>query len=224
MNDTTHHDDEYHPIRKLLQSLPKIPARDDFVQRLRRRLAEEPRKRIWSFPEISPLPAYALSIAALVVAGAVLYFSLIRIDPAVRTEAGRHTPIPQSELTTGASAESLQSGRVTPHPVDQNVGSQDQTPATAGTMDTQTTSRSSLSVSEAPRATSPARQSVHDIQSRVLLKEVGGTGLRATQFPDTSPFLRPTTGISMEVIDSIARADSLRRDSLANPRRYEKEE
>jgi len=81
MNDTTKRDDEHHPVRKLLQTLPKIPAREDFIERLHRRLAEKPQKKtLWSSLEISPIPAYSLSVIALVIAGAVFYFSFIRTE------------------------------------------------------------------------------------------------------------------------------------------------
>lgn len=214
MNDTTKHDDEHHPVRKLLQTLPKIPAREGFIHRLHRRLAEEPQKTFWSSLELFPIPAYSLSVVALVMAGAVFYFLFIPtetvpVEPQLkRAETQRQEPPP---LTPAQAPQTTQGSQTVE---ERSMEQLQRVPETAVTMDTSIPSEGSLHITRTQQSFPTLRESVQDIQRGGVLKEVGGTGVRAGQPPDTSPFLRPMTAISVEILDSIARADSLKRDSL----------
>jgi hypothetical protein len=224
MNDTTKRDDEHHPVRKLLQTLPKIPAREDFIERLHRRLAEKPQKKtLWSSLEISPIPAYSLSVIALVIAGAVFYFSFIRTERGSVEYKTKQADFQREEPPPQTTAQPPQTTQGSQTAGERRIERRQQLPETAVTMDTSVPSEHSLNITGGRQSSPPLRESVQDVQRQMLLREVGGTGLRSLQPSDTSPFLRPTTGISAEILDSIARADSLKRDSLMKPQQNENE-
>lgn len=217
MNDTTKHDDD-HPVRKLLQSLPKITTGEDFTRRLHERLAKEPQRSFWSSVDLPPIPAYSLSIAGLAVAGAILYFSFMKTDITPIQQPSKQTEIRQQEQPQQTPSQVSKPTQETRTPGTQDITQHAQGSQTRGSVDTSLPAEGARAAEPQQVSSMSARQPFQDAQQRTLLREVGGTGLRVEQPADTSPFLRSVTSVSIEAIyDSIARSDSLKRDSLMKP-------
>lgn len=91
--DAMHHDEEQNPVRRALNSLPDVRASKDFEMRLNRRIGKEDkvtlRQSIWERLFGSRVPAYALSLAAIVAVGLVAYYAFMRsgITPAADVTA-----------------------------------------------------------------------------------------------------------------------------------------
>lgn len=210
MIDTTNHDEERNPVRKLLKSLPRIPAPADFDRRLQQHLAEKESKKktLWDVL-FAPrrVPAYAYSLIAVVAAGVIVYYSYIRTGVAQQQVAPNQEEMRKAENSTRpeqderAEQPTLSTPRST-------VAQQEQSPRVTTTLRPR---REPL-----PMVSSP-RESVREgLDSRGILKEVGGTGARSTERPVDVPFIKvlPQSEMAGEWYDSIARADSMKRDSL----------
>jgi hypothetical protein len=106
LTDPEQHNDDPHPVRKLLKRLPKVEASADFEQRLQRRIAEEGKKSAMPgrWKELllpKRIPVFAYSLVTLVVVGVVSYYSIFRSGRMPRKEI----PIVQeNEKTISAPA------------------------------------------------------------------------------------------------------------------------
>jgi hypothetical protein len=221
MNGTTKYDGEDHPVRKLLQSLPKIATRAGFELRLRKRLADQPKRTLWpTFVVARRIPAYSLSVLAVAAVGTVVYFAFLQtgITPVEQVEQPRDVQqeIPQQvpSLQPSHSAEGSDESKA--------QAAQEQQPAVAPSENLSIDKSSPSGTSSPPTEKQqllppPIREAIQDARTqRLLLKEAGGTGLRIEQPAETSgtPFLRPSTDASIEALyDSITRSDSIKQDS-----------
>lgn len=104
MSDSNENDEREHSVRKLLKSLPRVVARDDFEARLQRRIAEEERRKDKSgifawLPGIRRIPVFAYSVISVMVVGVVSYFLLMRTTPVA--------PPPQERLVIPENKEEI---------------------------------------------------------------------------------------------------------------------
>jgi len=200
MIDTTDHEEHDHPVRKILRSLPKVDSPEDFENRLERRIAEDEAVS-HSFLDliIQPrrIPVYAFSAITMAIVGVFAYYVFVQTnvvpEPVLeqqKTVEQPAVPEPGQAQTAGRSDEHLR-------PAQRVVATDSARP-------------------EEMRMTSQRESVGGDIDRRGLLREVGGTGLQRTQQSPDMPFLRTTPGTDAGYswMDSVARVDSLRRDSL----------
>lgn len=208
---TENQGDERHPVRKILKTLPKVHARHDFEFRLRKRITGEERPATPSGDRMMVsrhVPAYALSLVALLSAGVVAYFSLIRSSadqveqPLKQDEMKQETPQQQS---SPAQPPSIKPGSRTAEVKKLPEVQPEETLST----------RFSI---ESPSSSVPSRKSVQDqMRERGMFREVGGTGMRSDQPAETAatPFIRAVPNAALQLLhDSIAHADSAQKDSL----------
>lgn len=217
---TNHRDDEQHPIRRILRSLPKVEAPEDFETRLKRRIAEPTeipkRASIWD-DLLAPrrIPAYALSAAALVVVSIVAYYSLVStgVAPTQEIPAGQQT----QEQQTKQPAE--------PPAVSTKPSVEKQVPAPTSNVEREKRAVTLPSSSGRSLDESARRQEAQDeLLQRGLLKQVGQgtTPSRTSRVFDMPESVARSMGVVAPggaEFDSAARADSLKADSLRLIRR-----
>lgn len=204
MIDTNDYEEERNPIRKVLKSLPKVHASDDFELRLKRRLNQgEFEKTSLSDILFSPkrVPAYSLSLIAIVMTSVIIYYSIIRTG--VAPDDGFPKP---KEMMREKQPETLS---VTQSPAHVSGVPQRKFVVDAPKRFPQ----------EGQSATSlPSKESTQDaLSKRGLLREVGGTQTRSTrslEIPELGFFQKLQSAAKDRWGDSVARADSVKRDSL----------
>ena len=198
MIDTTDHEEHDHPVRRILRSLPKINAPEGLDNLLERRLAEEqsePPSFLEAILRPRRVPVYAVSVITIAMMSVFAYYLFVQRTAAPeqvqRREMPRQQPTVSQPPQRQAAAQADES-----HRSSQRLASTD------------TARREELRVS------SPSESVSGEIDSR-LLREVGGTGSQRTQ-PSDLPFLKVVPGnpVAGPWMDSVARADSLRKDSL----------
>ncbi len=186
----------------MLQSLPKVGAPEDFDMRLRGRIHQEAvvekRQSMWEKPFGSRVPAYALTLVAILATGVVAYYALVRTGV---------TPVNDLPGVTG-SKPSVKAGQ-------QDTST---LPSGSGTSGPQPSGieQSKVSLSEGSKsqeAISRSRQAAQDeLLKRGYLQQVrGGETQSSRPLERRVPLQRDISGKSL---DSIARADSAKRDSL----------
>lgn len=194
------HEEEHNTVCTILQSLPRIEAREDFDVRLQQRLTQGKSKSVRDFLSLPRrIPVYALTLIAGVAVGVLAYNSFIRTDVAPQQVAPKQENPQRQQPTvpTPSLAPSVKSSE-TQQPLQ----------ATRAMPVRRPRPESSSTVISTP-------ESVQDELNRGMLKEVGGTGARSAQRPVDMPFLEvKPQGSGFSWTDSIARADSLKRDSL----------
>jgi hypothetical protein len=200
------HDDNQHPLRKLLQGLPKVAAAPDFDERLQRRVAAmEDRDRATWFQRC--IPAFAYSVLTLVVVGVISYYAFLRVSPNGKqipsseqfqhqTEPAGSTPEVQKQ---SPESQPVVPQQVQPMPKDASV----QRKSTPVPPQPQVMQRS---VKQPPRESST---------------QSTGEGAPKREILFTAPAMKSQSALQVNGaqydsagIDSIRRLDSLRADSL----------
>ncbi len=205
-----HHDEDRHPVRKILQSLPKIPATHGFEARLRKRIADERerpvRPSLWDWVLMpARVPAMALSLTAIVAAGVFSYYTFVRtgVTPVQQTLQPPTLIEPKAASTQSPPTEDLMDNRQ----ADRLTGSSRESVARR------------QSTRPAPVEDAAAREAAQEeLFQRGLMKEVGhGTAPaqanRAFGIPETAQG-KSSQNVFQILLDSAARVDSLRADSL----------
>ena len=209
--DTMNYDEESHPVRRVLKSLPEVPASEGFELRLKRRISQEALgardkpegKKFFGFRA----PSYALSLTVIVAVGLVAYYALLRrglTPPGGATGSGE----PKPEMQTGRHDTALLP-TVSPLATSRPPSSGKESSAVSVPGDSKTDYTLSRSQEAAQE----------ELLKRGSLQQVGGTPRTQSSQPfgmPGSPAQQQTRRIGMEKDpDSAARArDLLKKDSL----------
>lgn len=226
MSDTTNHEEEREPVRKILRSLPEVKASDDFELQLQRRLAHEGEsKSLWSIL-FTPkrIPAFALSLMAAVTAGVVVYYTVLRTGMVPEAGVPKHEVSVQGKEKEQPTAPQ-QSAPAPSSRVSQGQGQKREASGAAA-------SQGSVRKTQTTASPSSTESAQDELSKQGVLKEVGGAGTPSTRIKSRStrptdmpevPFLRavPHTTIEKEY-DSAAVADSAKRDSIKRLERQKK--
>ncbi len=202
-------DEKQNPVRRVLKSLPTVSAKEDFETRLRRRIAgkaEAPESEsAWEKMFGSRVPAYALSLAAVIAVGLVAYYAFLRTGDGPSDDMESKPAMEMGQHDT-AFFPTLPPGSVASRPVRSKTES------------------ANVSVSEISRAREAA---AGELLRRGSLQQVGGGGTqsaRSFEVPGTSAVQQMRRVIMERESVSKARSNSAKRDSLKRLEMHEAKE
>lgn len=224
MIDTTKHSEDEDPVRRVLKSAPRIQAPEDFEMRLKRRIEEAKAPPLagegtsWWETIFAPrrMPAYALSGIAVVAAGFIAYYALIRTGAAPVEQP----PVPeQRKVEGGVEAPPPSAGPVTTPSPDADVlekpGGRDRR-STSPAVQHEPREARPASLGTKPSVSAPSDEGVsrqparEEFFKRGALKEVGQGNYRS----DTRDVRQQPHGAFELKVDSSALEDSTKLDSL----------